>query len=332
MVRSRVYGILAGYEGQNDHGTLRHDPVFKLLAGRSPEADDLASQPTLSRFENAVSIPSLKNAVLQRQTEGLLAEAVAGYERERQAAARQEEAPRPPVLSRLFTGFWYQAGTWPRPRWVVAKAEANDKGTNRRFVVTNRPGAVVLPGPTYDEYAGRGESENRNREFKCDLAMDRLSDHRFVANYFRLYLHALAMNLLVRLRRFIAEPLPALAPPGETAQETSQVGEEVPSAAATCVPAEALTGAERQRQFRLRRQGDPLGEGHPRTWRALLIKVAAEVLVRTRRIVVRLSSIGHTWTGIAACASACVPPSRSPIPIRLVDPLDKPSRCRPRWG
>jgi hypothetical protein len=37
----------------------------------------------------------------------------------------------------------------------------------------------------------RGESENRNKEFKCDLvAMDRLSDHRFVANYFRLYPHA----------------------------------------------------------------------------------------------------------------------------------------------
>jgi hypothetical protein len=60
MVRSRVYGILAGYEDQNDHGTLRHDPVFKLVADRSPEDDDLASQPTLSRFENAISIPSLK--------------------------------------------------------------------------------------------------------------------------------------------------------------------------------------------------------------------------------------------------------------------------------
>jgi hypothetical protein len=59
MVRSRVYGILAGYEDQNDHDTLRTDPVFKLLAGRSPEDDDLASQPTLSRFENAISIKSL---------------------------------------------------------------------------------------------------------------------------------------------------------------------------------------------------------------------------------------------------------------------------------
>ena len=56
------------------------------------------------------------------------------------------------------------------------------------------------------------------------------------------------------------------------------------------MPAEALTGAERQRHFRLRRQRDPLGEGHPCTWRTLLIKVAAEVVVRTRRIVVRLSS------------------------------------------
>jgi hypothetical protein len=60
MVRSRVYGILAGYEDQNDHDTLRHDPVFKLVAGRSPEDDDLASQPTLSRFENAISIQSFK--------------------------------------------------------------------------------------------------------------------------------------------------------------------------------------------------------------------------------------------------------------------------------
>jgi hypothetical protein len=60
MVRSRVFGILAGYEDQNDHDTLRADPVLKLVADCSPEDDDLASQPTLSRFENAISIKSLK--------------------------------------------------------------------------------------------------------------------------------------------------------------------------------------------------------------------------------------------------------------------------------
>ncbi len=51
MTRARIYGILAGYEDQNDHEILRADPVFKLVAGRSPAADPLASQPTLSRFE-----------------------------------------------------------------------------------------------------------------------------------------------------------------------------------------------------------------------------------------------------------------------------------------
>ena len=60
MVRSRVYGILAGYEDQNDHDTLRTDAVFKLIAERSPSDADLASQPTLSRFENQINIVSLK--------------------------------------------------------------------------------------------------------------------------------------------------------------------------------------------------------------------------------------------------------------------------------
>ena len=35
MVRSRVFGILAGSEDQNDHDTLRTDPVFKLITNRS---------------------------------------------------------------------------------------------------------------------------------------------------------------------------------------------------------------------------------------------------------------------------------------------------------
>src|SRR5215471_21639118 len=101
--------------------------------------------------------------------------------------------------------------------------------------------------------------------------MEQMSDHRFCANYFRLYLHAAAMNLLVRLRRFIAEPLPVPVPPADTAAPaTSQAGEGTSAAAGERVPAEALTGAERQRYFRLRRQRDPLGEGHPRANRIKL--------------------------------------------------------------
>jgi hypothetical protein len=135
------------------------------------------------------------------------------------------------------------------------------------------------------------------------------------ANYFRLYLHAAAMNLLVRLRRFIAEPLPALAPLAETAAPAvNQAGDAAPPAAEAYVPVEALTGAERQRHFRLRRQRDPLGEGHPCTWRTLLIKVAAEVVVSTRRIVVRLSS---SWPHLDWYRRVCErlrPPLPTPVP------------------
>src|SRR3954467_9095600 len=48
MTRQRVFGILAGYEDQNDADSLRTDPVFKLVCGRRPDGPDLASQPTLS--------------------------------------------------------------------------------------------------------------------------------------------------------------------------------------------------------------------------------------------------------------------------------------------
>jgi hypothetical protein len=37
MVRSRVYGIVTGYEAQNNHDTLRADTVFKLMTDRSPK-------------------------------------------------------------------------------------------------------------------------------------------------------------------------------------------------------------------------------------------------------------------------------------------------------
>jgi hypothetical protein len=434
MVRSRIYGILADYEDQNDHDTLRTDPIFKLLADRPPDGDDLASQPTLSRFENSINIASLKrlrdvfidqfiasfdqpprrlvfdldavddpahghqqltfwhgfydqnqylplfitcadndqfvmlslrpghvhaalgadddldylvkrlrqvwpdvvisvrgdagfgvpwmydscerlridytfglssNAVLQRQSDAVLAQAVAAYEQARHQAAQQEPRPAVPP-QRLFHGFWYQAGSWPHARWVIAKAEANAQGTNRRFVVSNRPGAERLPEATYDEYVLRGESENRNKEFKCDLAMDRLSDHRFLANYFRLYLHAAAMNLLVQLRRCVADPLPLVAAPSTPLAALAQQE-------AGDTPAEAWTGAARQRHFRQRRQRDPLGEGQPWTWRTLLIKVAAEVVVSSRRVLVRLSS---SWPHLPWYRQVCerLQRGRGPLP------------------
>lgn len=205
------------------------------------------------------------NEVLKKASASLLEQAVARYE-----ATKEPQ--------RLFDAFWYRAGSWPRERWVIVKAEANAQGTNRRFIVSNRAGAQIMPEATYDDYAARGESENRNKELKCDLKIDRTSDHRFMANSFRLYLHAAANNLLVvcvarsrhRHRRHRPRPLTRAAP--------------------QAVPTEALAGRDRRRSFNRRRQADPLGEGQPCTWRSLLIKVAAQVRVSSRRIVVRLSA------------------------------------------
>jgi len=386
MTRSRIYGILADYADQNDHDVLRSDPIFKLICGRSIDDDDLASQPTLSRFENAIgpgcffnlqdvfldqfiasfdkppthltldvdpfddpthgqqqltffhgfyeqyqylprvitcaendlvltvcllygtAHPTLgiqddlayvvgrlrqawpgvqihvrgdsgfgtptmyetcekldiqytvgigMNARLKKLSDPLLEEALAQW----QATG---------LPQRLFTAFWYQADSWPAQRWVVVKCEANAEGTNRRAVATNRPGATVLPGAAYDAYADRGESENRNKELKVGLQADRLSDHRYFANLFRLYLHAAAYNLLVRMRQVAADP--------PTAPERQDV------------PTEALGGAQRRQWHNHRREHDPLGEGQPCTWRTRLIKVAARVRQTTRRVLVELSS------------------------------------------
>jgi hypothetical protein len=56
LLRERVYAIAAGYEDCNDLDTLREDPALRVACGSDPEdVCALASQPTLSRFENAVS-------------------------------------------------------------------------------------------------------------------------------------------------------------------------------------------------------------------------------------------------------------------------------------
>jgi hypothetical protein len=54
LVRQRVLQIACGYEDQNDSETLKSDPLLKMVCGRLPESEmDLASQPTISRLENA---------------------------------------------------------------------------------------------------------------------------------------------------------------------------------------------------------------------------------------------------------------------------------------
>jgi hypothetical protein len=60
MLLQRVTQIACGYEDADDCDLLRSDPLFKMLAGREPESGtDLASQPSMSRFENSISRTTL---------------------------------------------------------------------------------------------------------------------------------------------------------------------------------------------------------------------------------------------------------------------------------
>lgn len=60
LLRQRVYGLACGYADGNDAARLAHDPVHKLMLERDPvQGEALASQPTLSRFENAVGAKTL---------------------------------------------------------------------------------------------------------------------------------------------------------------------------------------------------------------------------------------------------------------------------------
>ena len=316
LLRQRLYQIMAGYEDANDADSLRADAVFKSIAGRLLSDESLASQPTISRFENDVRIKELYRlaeyllqaylsskksaprriivdidatadevhghqqlsffhgyygeyvyhpllvydgdtgelitAVLRpgnvhasrsvvaivkrvvkklRQAFGevqIVVRGDAGFAvpelynyceaegleyliglitNDRLLASAEElaervraEYARSKLKQRLFTETEYQADSWPHPRRVIIKAEHNDKGINRRFLVTNMVGT---PEALYDFYAMRGDCENRIKELKNDLKADRLSCHRFVANQFRLLLHAAAYVLLHALRKYL---------------------------------------------------------------------------------------------------------------------------------
>ena len=61
LLQQRLFGLCAGYADCNDAARLVHDPIHKLMVGRDPLTGlGLASQPTLSRFENAVSARELQ--------------------------------------------------------------------------------------------------------------------------------------------------------------------------------------------------------------------------------------------------------------------------------
>ena len=174
LLKQRIYQVVAGYEDCNDANVLRKDPALKAACDLLLSDPDLASQPTLLRLENSVTSKDL-------------------YERYEKTGQKQ----------RLFTEGKCQAQSWDKERRVIIKAEWLDKGANSRFVVTN---FSIRAKKLYEFYTERGGTcEVRIDEFKNGLKADRLSCHRFLANQFRLFLHAAAHWLVLRLRESLAK-------------------------------------------------------------------------------------------------------------------------------
>jgi hypothetical protein len=212
--RQHMYHPLLVFDGETGHlitAVLRpgdvHGSAFVVLVLRRLLRKLRAAWPNVPveiRADSGFAIPRLYAWCEENEVEytiGLIPNPVL----ERLAAplleaARAQSVEQGGAKVRLAGEAQYQADSWPHLRRVVFKAEILLKGPNTRFVVTSR---TDDPLALYDRYVDRGESENWIKDFKNALAADRLSDHRFWANAFRLLLHAAAYWLLDQLRRWL---------------------------------------------------------------------------------------------------------------------------------
>jgi len=139
-------------------------------------------------LEYALGIPA--NCLFQRRAEP----------RQKQLKRRYRHTQLP---QRSFSSFRHRARTWSHQRRICYKAEHTTAGTNLRFLITNCAGRAA---EVFAFYNDRGECENRIEEFKNGFRADRLSCHRFLANAFRLFLHAAAYNLVNLFRLQLPQP------------------------------------------------------------------------------------------------------------------------------
>ena len=117
---------------------------------------------------------------------------------------------------RSYASFMYQAGSWKRPRKVVARLEcslqpiAGETGmrqeVNIRYVVTSLKGSAQHLYETV--YCQRGQMENLIKLHKAQLASDRMSCHSATANQVRLVLHTAAFWLMHGVRAAIPRTSP----------------------------------------------------------------------------------------------------------------------------
>lgn len=121
---------------------------------------------------------------------------------EKKLPALRKQAAKSSESAKSFDECQYRARRWSRGRRVITKAEAipypgRSVKDNPRHVVTNLRGQ---PARVYDLYCLRGDAENRIKELKRDLQIDRTSCSRFVANQVRVLMTAAAYVLYQEIR------------------------------------------------------------------------------------------------------------------------------------
>ena len=196
ILRARVFAIACGYPDADDLDDLRRDPAFKLACGRLPESGDhLASQPTMSRWENA---PDLRTLI--RLTRAMVDLWCKSYRRAPKSITLDIDDTADTVHGHqqlsLFNAHYDERCFLP-----IHIYDADDV----RYVVTN-----ITYGTAewlYDSiYCARGQAENLIKRHKSQLASDRTSCRSPLANQMRLILHTAAYWLMLTVRDAIAKP------------------------------------------------------------------------------------------------------------------------------
>ncbi len=142
LLQQRIFGVCAGYADCNDAARLVHDPIHKLVIGRDPIAGlGLASQPTLSRFENAVSARELR-----AMTHGLADAVIAQQRRRLHGRATRitidlDPTDDPTHGQQEFAFFNGHYDTWCYLP-VVATVTFNDEPTQFAVAAVLRPGTA----------------------------------------------------------------------------------------------------------------------------------------------------------------------------------------------
>jgi len=177
--RDLLEPVIARYRGKMKRRYFRGDAAFA-----NPDVYEL-----LAVEGYKIHHPAARNSVLQARIGWLLKRPVG----------------RPPhEVRRYYASFRYQAGSWTKPRRVVAKVEWHPGELYPRvgFIVTNmtRPAERVVMF-----YNHRGTAEQWIKEGKNAVTWTRLSCQSFKANAVRLQSHALAYNL-GNFRRTLALP------------------------------------------------------------------------------------------------------------------------------